>query len=270
MERQNQTFADHSQWGAIPLKRKNQASGQSTPENDDGKRVRMRYSKEEEEKLIREVIKRWDELYGAKSRFLPWGRKTSTWSEIAAQLGETSKGARAGEDVRKKWLYMKRVFLDKVEAQRSSTHADSGQTPPPQLTPLEQKLLSLLKQPPVQPCNVPDIGAPRMDLSPAETDGTSSGGHLAAGFFSSASCSGHPGDTDVNSSRHPAKGGRGHPSQDTDEAPGDTEASAGGSRSREEDVPEDEQEGQLGQPSDRVTAPASRHPGRLQGDDGTA
>ncbi|XP_064164283.1 uncharacterized protein LOC135239516 [Anguilla rostrata] len=256
MESQNQTFSDHSQWPMLHLKRKNNASGQSTPENDDGKRVRMRYSKEEEEKLIKEVIKRWDQLYGTKSRFLPWGRKTSTWSEIAAQLGETSKGARAGEDVRKKWLYMKRVFLEKVEAQRSS-HSDSG----PQLTPLEQKLLSLLRQPPAQPCNVPDIGAPRMDMSQSETDVFSSPGRHSVGFFS-----GYPGDTDISSSRKMARSYSGFPLA-ADEMScaallenqvGDPEVSAG---DRREDDPDDERSGQ-------AATPASRNLGRQHADDG--
>ncbi|KAJ8339246.1 hypothetical protein SKAU_G00360320 [Synaphobranchus kaupii] len=256
MERQNQTFSDHSQWPTLPLKRKNNASGQSTPENDDGKRVRMRYSKEEEEKLIKEVIKRWDQLYGTKSRFLPWGRKTSTWSEIAAQLGETSKGARAGEDVRKKWLYMKRVFLEKVEAQRSS-RAETG----PQLTPLEHKLLSLLRQPPAQPCNVPDIGAPRMDMSRAETDVLSSAGRHSMGFFS-----GYPGDADISSSRSTARSYSGFPLA-TDEVScaamlenqvGDTDVSAG---DRREDDPDDERPG-------RAATPTSRNPGRQHADDG--
>ncbi|KAJ8404551.1 hypothetical protein AAFF_G00338180 [Aldrovandia affinis] len=256
MERQNQTFSDHSQWATLPLKRKNHASGQSTPENDDGKRVRMRYSKEEEEKLIKEVIKRWDELYGTRSRFLPWGRKTSTWSEIAAQLGETSKGARAGEDVRKKWLYMKRVFLEKVDTQRSSSHSDSG----PQLTPLEQKLLSLLRQPPAQSCNVPDIGAPRMDMSSAETGVLSSGGHHSMDFFS-----GYPGETDITSSRKMARGYSGYPlaademscAAMLDSQVGDTDASAG---DRREDDMDDEHTGQ-------VVAPTSRNMGRPQSDD---
>ncbi|KAI1904670.1 hypothetical protein AGOR_G00008080 [Albula goreensis] len=236
MERPNQTYSDHSQWPTLPLKRKNQASGQSTPENDDGKRVRMRYSKEEEEKLIKEVIKRWDELYGTKSRLLPWGRKTSTWSEIAAQLGETSKGARAGEDVRKKWLYMKRVFLEKVEAQRSS-HSDYG----PQLTPLEQKLLSLLRQPPVQPCNVPDIGAPRMDMSPAELELLSSGGHHSMGYFS-----GLPGDhTDMPGSRKTGRSYSSYPGsaeEMMENQAGDNEAST---NDRREDELEDDRAGQL-------------------------
>ncbi|KAG5834242.1 hypothetical protein ANANG_G00259490 [Anguilla anguilla] len=256
MESQNQTFSDHSQWPMLHLKRKNNASGQSTPENDDGKRVRMRYSKEEEEKLIKEVIKRWDQLYGTKSRFLPWGRKTSTWSEIAAQLGETSKGARAGEDVRKKWLYMKRVFLEKVEAQRSS-HSDSG----PQLTPLEQKLLSLLRQPPAQPCNVPDIGAPRMDMSQSETDVFSSPGRHSMGFFS-----GYPGDTDISSSRKMARSYSGFPlaademscAALLESQTGDPEVSAG---DRREDDPDDERSGQ-------AAAPASRNLGRQHADDG--
>ncbi|XP_035247463.1 uncharacterized protein LOC118212988 [Anguilla anguilla] len=216
----------------------------------------MRYSKEEEEKLIKEVIKRWDQLYGTKSRFLPWGRKTSTWSEIAAQLGETSKGARAGEDVRKKWLYMKRVFLEKVEAQRSS-HSDSG----PQLTPLEQRLLSLLRQPPVQPCNVPDIGAPRMDMSKSETDVFSSPGRHSMGFFS-----GYPGDTDISSSRKMARSYSGFPlaademscAALLENQTGDPEVSAG---DRREDDPDDERSGQ-------AAAPASRNLGRQHADDG--
>ncbi|XP_061071714.1 uncharacterized protein LOC133105555 [Conger conger] len=255
MEKQNQTFTNHSQWPTLPLKRKNNASGQSTPENDDGKRVRMRYSKEEEEKLIKEVIKRWDQLYGTKSRFLPWGRKTSTWSEIAAQLGETSKGARAGEDVRKKWLYMKRVFLEKVEAQRSS-HSDSG----PQLSPLEQKLLSLLRQPPAQPCNVPDIGAPRMDLSQTETDILSSAGRHSTGLFS-----GCPGDADISSSRKTGRSCSGFPLA-ADEVTcgalleaqeGDTSPSAG---DRREEDPDEERWGP-------AAASASRGAGRQHCDE---
>ncbi|KAI1900376.1 hypothetical protein AGOR_G00049320 [Albula goreensis] len=197
MENQRREFADHSQWMNLQ-KRKHQASSQSAPENaaDMRKRIRIRYSKEEEEMLVKEVIKRWDDLFGPKSRKLPRGARTNLWNEIAAKLEGTSQGVRAGEDLRKKWIYLKQCLLEKVEAQRLSTYPYFEANRPTDLTAVEQQLLSLLSQTAVQPA-LPDAwGGDNSSRSPADTDVFSSSTSSETEFPSSSSCSGIPLESD--------------------------------------------------------------------------
>ncbi|KAJ8380511.1 hypothetical protein SKAU_G00012890 [Synaphobranchus kaupii] len=207
MENQRSEFTDQSQWMHALQKRKHQASSQLAPENaaDMRKRMRIRYTKEEEEMLVKEVMKRWDELFGVKSRTLPRGAKAGLWNEIAARLEGTSQGLRAGEDLRKKWLYVKQCLLEKVEAQRLSAYPYSESNKPTDLTAVEKQLLSLLSQTAMQPVSFPDTWG-LTDISgrsPADTDVFSSSTSSEVEFPSSSCYSGTPPETDLVRSLNP-------------------------------------------------------------------
>ncbi|KAJ8287876.1 hypothetical protein COCON_G00005350 [Conger conger] len=120
----------------------------------DSRRSRARFSREEERALLAGVVERWDELYGYQSQALPRGAKSRIWSDIAGRLCSSSREAREGEDVRKKWLYIKLTLRNRLRA-AGQLGPGAG---PPDLSPLEQRVLALMGHDSGGSVDAPDIG----------------------------------------------------------------------------------------------------------------
>ncbi|KAK1163934.1 myb-related transcription factor, partner of profilin-like [Acipenser oxyrinchus oxyrinchus] len=106
-----------------------------------------------------EVVERWDELFGARSLSLARSDKARIWQDIATRVSAPSTGVRDGEDVRTKWTCIKQSLRTKVAAQRTSTaQTGEGVNTTPELTPLEQRLLSLMGHECVGGVDAPDVG----------------------------------------------------------------------------------------------------------------
>ncbi|KAJ8354871.1 hypothetical protein SKAU_G00224380 [Synaphobranchus kaupii] len=122
--------------------------------NSDSRKSRARFTREEERALLAGVVDRWDELYGYQSQALPRGAKSRIWNDIAARLSSSSREVREGEDVRKKWLYTKLTLRNRL---RAASQLGLG-TYPPDLTPLEQRVLALMGHDSGGSVDAPDIG----------------------------------------------------------------------------------------------------------------
>ncbi|KAG9334310.1 hypothetical protein JZ751_008292 [Albula glossodonta] len=118
------------------------------------RKCRARFTREEERLLLAGVVERWDELYGYQSQALPRGAKTRIWSDIAARLSASSREPREGEDVRKKWLYTKLTLRNRL---RAANQLGLG-TCPPDLSPLEQRVLALMGHDSGGSVDAPDVG----------------------------------------------------------------------------------------------------------------
>ncbi|XP_035238858.1 myb-related transcription factor, partner of profilin-like isoform X2 [Anguilla anguilla] len=126
--------------------------------NSDSRRSRARFSREEERALLAGVVERWDELYGYQSQALPRGAKSRIWSDIAARLSASSREARDGEDVRKKWLYIKLTLRNRLRSAGQLGLGAGAGAYPPDLSPLEQRVLALLGHDSGGSVDAPDIG----------------------------------------------------------------------------------------------------------------
>ncbi|KAG7469395.1 hypothetical protein MATL_G00128570 [Megalops atlanticus] len=122
--------------------------------NSDSRKSRARFTREEERALLAGVVERWDELYGYQSQALPRGAKTRIWNDIAARLSGSSREVRDGEDVRKKWLYTKLTLRNRL---RAASQLGLG-TYPPDLSPLEQRVLALMGHDSGGSVDAPDVG----------------------------------------------------------------------------------------------------------------
>ncbi|RXM30783.1 Major facilitator superfamily domain-containing protein 3 [Acipenser ruthenus] len=106
-----------------------------------------------------EVVERWDELFGVRSHSLARAAKARIWQNIATRVSASSSGVRDGEDIRKKLTYIKKSLRTRVAAQRTSTaQTGRGVNTTPELTPLEQRLLSLMGHECVGGVDAPDVG----------------------------------------------------------------------------------------------------------------
>lgn len=100
------------------------------------------------------MVERWDELYGYQSQALPRQAKSRIWNDIAARLSGSSWEAREGEDVRRKWLYVKLTLRNRL---RAAGQLGLGAYPP-DLSPLEQRVLALMGHDSGGSVDAPDIG----------------------------------------------------------------------------------------------------------------
>ncbi|XP_034564486.1 nuclear apoptosis-inducing factor 1-like [Notolabrus celidotus] len=109
------------------------------------KRTKKRnFSESEIETLVGEVESRKNVLFGSHGTGVTNKKKCSEWQQVAAAVNTVSGTERTVPELKKKWSDLKVEAKRRIATHRQSVTATGGGTGTPELTPLEDRMASIL------------------------------------------------------------------------------------------------------------------------------